>query len=560
MPRRQDSQAHDIEVATVQISPVEGPPDAKTRRYDRQLRLWAASGQNALEASRVLVIGGGATSTSILKNLVLPGIGHFTILDSAKVSPEDAGNNFFLEGHHSIGKSRAQETVRLLLELNDSVDGVADESDLDDILTNRPEYFATFTLVVAHNLDPQLLAQIASLLWQNPALPPLVVVRSAGLLAEFYVQFHEHTGPSRCHVICDQSPHVVLVIDSHSETTPSLRIDKPFPALLEHALSLDFKNMDEVERAHVPYLIILVRVLEDWKKSHNGQPPKDAKEKKEFKESIHTYGAKRDEENFEEAEAQAYRAWTSTNVPSDITALFADPGLIALSTMPELAEDPTRVFFHLLAALKKFTEQPPHVLPLSSNLPDMKSDTKQYVHLQTLYKRRAEEEREMVRKLLAPRVQVHDALLAEFVKNAHGLKILRGQRWGALDEEGSTLTNAFSSAPRETVTHLALSALASYLSKSKTVTPTAEALRAELDAVVSIAGATLPDDEDDLDNALGEAARSPTADLPTTAAFLGGLVAQEAIKMITRQYVPINGVCVVDLVGSWTGMLSNSNN
>ena len=48
-------------------------------------------------------------------------------------------------------------------------------------------------------------------------------------------------------------------------------------------------------------------------------------------------------------------------------------------------------------------------------------------------------------------------------------------------------------------------------------------------------------------------ARAPTADLPNTAAFLGGLVAQEAIKMITKQYVPINGYCVVDLVGSWTG-------
>ena len=51
-------------------------------------------------------------------------------------------------------------------------------------------------------------------------------------------------------------------------------------------------------------------------------------------------------------------------------------------------------------------------------------------------------------------------------------------------------------------------------------------------------------------------ARSPTSDLPTTAAFLGGLVAQEAIKMITKQYVPINGYCVVDLVDTWTGVIA----
>lgn len=52
-----------------------------------------------------------------------------------------------------------------------------------------------------------------------------------------------------------------------------------------------------------------------------------------------------------------------------------------------------------------------------------------------------------------------------------------------------------------------------------------------------------------------DSVRSPTADLPNTAAFLGGLVAQEVIKMITKQYVPICGYCVVDLVETWTGIL-----
>lgn len=50
-------------------------------------------------------------------------------------------------------------------------------------------------------------------------------------------------------------------------------------------------------------------------------------------------------------------------------------------------------------------------------------------------------------------------------------------------------------------------------------------------------------------------ARAPTAELPNTAAFLGGMVAQEAIKMITKQYVPVNGYCVVDLIDSTTGVV-----
>jgi amyloid beta precursor protein binding protein 1 len=94
-------------------------------------RLWAASGQAALESSKALVISASATSTSILKNLVLPGIGQFTIIDDKTVTPEDAGNNFFLNGHHSIGKSRAEEAVACLRELNDGVEGISDTSNFE---------------------------------------------------------------------------------------------------------------------------------------------------------------------------------------------------------------------------------------------------------------------------------------------------------------------------------------------------------------------------------------------------------------------------------------------
>jgi hypothetical protein len=49
------------------------PPTAKEIKYDRQLRLWSANGQSALESSHLLLINAAATGTEILKNLVLPG-------------------------------------------------------------------------------------------------------------------------------------------------------------------------------------------------------------------------------------------------------------------------------------------------------------------------------------------------------------------------------------------------------------------------------------------------------------------------------------------------------
>lgn len=50
-------------------------PSAKERKYDRQLRLWAASGQAALEDARILLVNSGCGTVGVeaLKNLVLPG-------------------------------------------------------------------------------------------------------------------------------------------------------------------------------------------------------------------------------------------------------------------------------------------------------------------------------------------------------------------------------------------------------------------------------------------------------------------------------------------------------
>lgn len=167
-----------------------------SKRFERNFRLWAASGQAALESSKVLVISASATSTSILKNLVLPGIGQFTIIDDKAVTPEDAGNNFFLNGHHSIGKSRAEEAVTCLRELNDGVEGISDTSNFEQRFNSDPSFLAAYTIVIAHNLHPTLLDKVAELLWTDPSLPTLIVVRSAGFLAEFFIQFHEHHGES----------------------------------------------------------------------------------------------------------------------------------------------------------------------------------------------------------------------------------------------------------------------------------------------------------------------------------------------------------------------------
>ena len=52
-----------------------------------------------------------ATATEILKSLVLPGVGSFTIIDGKKVTQEDIGNNFFLD-NECINQSRGSVATR----------------------------------------------------------------------------------------------------------------------------------------------------------------------------------------------------------------------------------------------------------------------------------------------------------------------------------------------------------------------------------------------------------------------------------------------------------------
>lgn len=205
---------------------------------------------------------------------------------------------------------------------------------------------------------------------------------------------------------------------------------------------------------------------------------------------------KSDEENFEEAESQAYRCWTETSIPSDITALLSDPVLSQLSL-----DSPQ--FYHLLEALRQFTLQPPYSLPLTSTLPDMRADTTNYIHLQKLYKAKAEEDKKIFRGLV--RVPVDEGVVDLFVRNAHHLKLMRGTKWGQLDKDPTALgilnplryrrcsnpflaVSAVTEAPESASIHLAFSALSSYIVKkgqnSGPLAPAEEELLAEAQALL----------------------------------------------------------------------------
>lgn len=120
----------------------------KDKRYDRQLRIWGAHGQQRLESCKIALLNCGPTGSETLKNLVLGGIAGFTVVDGAKVSASDLGNNFLVEAD-SLGESRAKVVTELLQELNETVSGSYVEEAPEAMIENNPRFFAQFTVVVA---------------------------------------------------------------------------------------------------------------------------------------------------------------------------------------------------------------------------------------------------------------------------------------------------------------------------------------------------------------------------------------------------------------------------
>jgi amyloid beta precursor protein binding protein 1 len=50
--------------------------------------------------------------------------------------------------------------------------------------------------------------------------------------------------------------------------------------------------------------------------------------------------------------------------------------------------------------------------------------------------------------------------------------------------------------------------------------------------------------------AAGEVARAAGGELHNVSALTGGMVAQEMIKIVTKQYIPVDNTCVYDGIGS----------
>jgi len=403
------------------------------RRYDRQLRLWGAAGQMALENSHILLInsGPGVVGLETLKNLVLPGIGQFTIQDSAVVEEADLGVNFFLEEQH-LGGFRAEHTCSLLKELNPDVQGsfVTEVSSFAPpyiSIANRlqpiqswlttPDALKPYTLIlVTAPIHPDILSQIVA--HADTSLIPLFYVHSVG----FYSHFSIHLPPA------------FPIVDTHPspETTTDLRLLRPWPELLAYAeeKTKNLDNMDAEDHGHIPYLALLLHYLEVWKKEHDGQLPQNYKDKTAFrdlvKKATRTNNPEGGEENFEEAVSAVLKSLNLPEPSSAVRDIFKAPECVLIRENSA----PFWVIAHAIALF--YTKH--GVLPVPGAVPDMKARSADYIQLQNVYKSKAR--RDLAEVLESVRflernanrsTHIEEKDVEAFCKNAAHIKLVRGR-------------------------------------------------------------------------------------------------------------------------------------
>ncbi|KAF6771375.1 hypothetical protein AHF37_08016 [Paragonimus kellicotti] len=304
----------------------------REQRYDRQLRLWGDHGQFAIENAKVCLIRSGAVGAEILKNLVLPGIGSFTIVDNSIVCEEDLGCKydvgltrlsvivFSYLNMTSTKYPKAKAVTEYLLELNEAVNGNYVIEDFADLIENDPQFFLGFSIIIVTDAREWLLIRLSRILQASSI--PLVICFSVGVIGYLRVSATEH-----------------VIIESHPDSTrPDVRLDLPPAGLVEMANEIVLETMPAEQLSRVPWLIVVHLFVQKFIEKY-GHFPQNHKEKLDLRQMIHRAGIdltsrlrEREPnlessfilENFQEACRAVNTAVCPTEIPTDVRDLLDD--------------------------------------------------------------------------------------------------------------------------------------------------------------------------------------------------------------------------------------------
>jgi amyloid beta precursor protein binding protein 1 len=645
---------------------------ATTDKYDRQLRLWGAQGQRALGNTRVLSVGTSSAGTETLKNLVLPGVGAFTVMDffddddhdgddngrdmtTGIVTDQDASTNFFLPKKESANAAvtKAAAACKYLQELNPDVSGSHrnlsllttkkyNKTDDDDGTTgpNMSEYWKEIfeeesnrrddtdtemeessssshnnnkkkLLVIAADVSPPCILEALADACYHSGLP-LIVVTSYGLIGSVRLQL-----PATGAILLQPKP---------TNSPPDLRLVKSFPSLRQLVDSINLDLLDDMQHGHIPYPVLLTKAIDryhedkskeaaakDYTDNNNNNNnngghgrrilPKTFNEKQDFVNNYVKYMARdyNKQLNFQEAVANAYLAYTERDLNLDM-----DLTTVPMMTNGNDGDGKTTKLGLLQSALEIFMkEHPDQRPPINGSVPDMTSSTDLYVRLQRMYRDQGAEDVKKMTEIIRRQEQdnnndekiVSEEDILNFCSNVYSVghvqtRSLREEYHGSNDGDGDDeLVDDWKMAlmdPYEVAVHtpilwyLGLRAVQIFCDQEgrypgcvvacNDVDDGNTAMKKDEELLTKIMKNTViphyklseqelllgNDDGDDENNNVvricKELTRYGNAEIHTISSVVGGVASQEAVKILTEQYVPLNNTYVYNGIVSVGGV------
>ncbi|PHJ23411.1 hypothetical protein CSUI_002750 [Cystoisospora suis] len=506
---------------------------ATTDRYDRQIRIWGEHGQDALSRSSVLLLGSSAVAGEVLKNLVLPGIHRFLVVDDAVVKLSDLRNSSFFS-KQDVGKLRSEVLAKEVKCLNPDVHSAflalcpqeyidlcegKKKSREDDVPREKAregggssgetwtpsvstavyvhptegrsssgpivadgnlegrlvkarngirliETPRQFSVVIACQQPFNLLLRLSDLCGLETSYSPSTSppptcdssLASHSRSSSMSPSSRTTSTPPSSRLDCpasasdssSSSPQgtpalslsrslvvplicvscvgllgcvrisagVRCLVERKAQKNVDLRLFDPFPELYEFAMKYDLDGMDDMSHAQVPFVAILIQVLDRYRKERQGisgiccwggssassqpihgagemasaegscgeqalatpLPPEARRQLEAMIEEMRRYP---DEVNFDEARANVYRILQPYQPSEEVMQVIEE----ASQDSFHIPENPG--FSYLARALAAF-HRASHRLPLQGTVPDMTCDTESFIRMQQLYAKRAE--------------------------------------------------------------------------------------------------------------------------------------------------------------------------
>ena len=143
---------------------------------------------------------------------------------------------------------------------------------------------------------------------------PLFHISSAGFYSTFSLQL----------------PPEFPIVDTHPDptSTQDLRLLNPWPELSDFARvkTANLESLSDHEHGHIPYLLLLLYYLEEWKSVHDGKVPQNYKEKSTFRDMV-KQGIRKDnpeggEENYDEAIGAVLKSLNQPDISSGLREIF----------------------------------------------------------------------------------------------------------------------------------------------------------------------------------------------------------------------------------------------